>query len=128
MPLYDLVVMVKPLVQKREVVDILKGVASQVYAGNGVVTDVKSFGRVALAYRIKKRDGWHSEGQMLQLTAMASPQLSSQLEALNQDERLLRWILVANRGTRWLRGANTRDAAAAAGGGLFPLEAASFQP
>lgn len=48
---------------------------------------------------------------MLQMTVMAPPQLASQLEFLNQDERLLRWLLVANRGTAWLRGGQSRDAA-----------------
>ncbi len=57
MPLYDFVVMVKPAVDRRGLVDFMKRLGESVYSRNGVVTNIKSFGRVNLAYGIKKRDG-----------------------------------------------------------------------
>lgn len=61
MPLYDYVVMLKSAISKRQIVDTLKEVASKVQENKGVILDVQSFGRLRLAYEIKKRDGWHKE-------------------------------------------------------------------
>ncbi|CAN5961828.1 unnamed protein product [Sphagnum jensenii] len=61
MPLYDFVVMVKPAVDRRNLVEFMTRVGQRVYARSGVVTNIKSFGRVNLAYDIKKRDGRFSE-------------------------------------------------------------------
>ena len=61
MPLYDLILMVKLSASKREVVDIIQGAARVVYAKKGLVTSVKSFGVVPLAYEFKKQDGRHTE-------------------------------------------------------------------
>ncbi|CAM6106915.1 unnamed protein product [Calypogeia fissa] len=104
MPLYDLVLMVKKGVEKRSVVELLSNLGQRVYATKGVITDVKSYGRVNLAYPMKKRDGRHNEAQMLQMTMMVSTNFGDQLKQLNQDERLLRWLLVKSRGDDWLRG------------------------
>lgn len=57
MPLYDFVVMVKPAVDRRGLVELMKRLGERVYSRNGVVTNIKSFGRVNLAYGIRKRDG-----------------------------------------------------------------------
>lgn len=57
MPLYDFVVMVKPAVERRGLVELMKRFGERVYSRNGVITNIKSFGRVNLAYGIKKRDG-----------------------------------------------------------------------
>lgn len=57
MPLYDFVVMVKPTVDRRGLVELMKRLGERVYSRNGVVANIKSFGRVNLAYGIKKRDG-----------------------------------------------------------------------
>lgn len=75
MPLYDVLLMAKSRVARRDVMDLVKGVASQVLAQDGVVTNVKSYGRVLLAYEIKKRDGWHTEvcrDAVINLPALAS--------------------------------------------------------
>lgn len=61
MPLYDVVVMLKTGVVRREVVDLVRAVGSRVIADGGVVCDIKSFGSMQLAYEIKKPDGWHQE-------------------------------------------------------------------
>ncbi|CAM6096691.1 unnamed protein product [Calypogeia fissa] len=61
MPLYDLVLMVKKGVEKRSVVELLSYLGQHVYATKGVITDVKSYGRVNLAYPMKKCDGRHNE-------------------------------------------------------------------
>lgn len=61
MPLYDFVVMLKPQVERSGVVDLLSRLGKRVFAKQGVITNVKSFGRVPLAYGIKKRDGRFNE-------------------------------------------------------------------
>jgi len=61
MPLYDFVVMVKPAVDRRNLVEFMTRVGQCVYTRSGVVTNIKSFGRVNLAYNIKKRDRRFSE-------------------------------------------------------------------
>ncbi|KAG6547678.1 hypothetical protein Mapa_011128 [Marchantia paleacea] len=104
MPLYDIVFMVKKGVDKRSVVELLSRLGQRVYATRGVITDVKSFGHVNLAYPIKKRDGRHHKAQMMQMTMMVKTSFGEQLSYLNQDERLLRWLVVKSRGDEWLRG------------------------
>ncbi|KAK3441928.1 hypothetical protein EUGRSUZ_B02192 [Eucalyptus grandis] len=74
--------------------DMVARIGRDVYKKNGVVTEVKSFGTVQLGYGIKKLDGRFFQGQMMQLTMMASPMMSKELHYLNREDRLLRWLLV----------------------------------
>ncbi|KAJ7527611.1 hypothetical protein O6H91_16G063400 [Diphasiastrum complanatum] len=115
MPLYDFVVMASMKVDRRSITDLLVRVGQRVYAQNGVITDVKSFGKLNLAYHIMKRDGRHYEGQMMQMTFMAHPQFNKELSYLNKDERILRWMLVKHRGSKWLESIRAPDS----GEGLF---------
>jgi len=57
MPLYDCVMLLKPHVKKESLMDLVARVSKHVYARNGVLTDIKSFGTVQLGYGIKKLDG-----------------------------------------------------------------------
>jgi len=110
MPLYDLVILLKAGLDKREVTNVVQRAGALVYRQQGVVTDVTSFGSVPLAYDIKKRDGWHQRALMVQVTAMAAPQWSRELEMLNKDERLLRWMLVKHRDIGpWMAARKTKD-------------------
>jgi len=59
MPLYDCMLLVKPTVTREVVADLVTRVARRACQRNGVVTDVKSFGKVNLGYGIKKLDGRH---------------------------------------------------------------------
>ncbi|CAK9209090.1 unnamed protein product [Sphagnum troendelagicum] len=81
MPLYDFVVMVKPAVDRRNLVEFMTRVGQRVYARSGVVTNIKSFGRVNLAYDIKKRDGRFSEAEeessLLSLGPTSHPKLGN---------------------------------------------------
>lgn len=104
MPLYDLVVMLKSKITNREVIDVMQTAAKRVYADKGVVTNIMSFGKIGLAYEIRKRDGLHKEGRMMQMTVMAPSSFPKDLLYLNKDERLLRWMVVNNCGVKWLRG------------------------
>ncbi len=61
MPLYDFVVMVKHAMDRRNFVEFMTRVGQRVYARSDVVTNIKSFGKVNLAYDIKKRDGRFSK-------------------------------------------------------------------
>jgi small subunit ribosomal protein S6 len=51
--------MLKPLVTKESAAELVARVARRVYQRNGVVTDLKSFGKVHLGYGIRKLDGRH---------------------------------------------------------------------
>jgi small subunit ribosomal protein S6 len=59
MPLYDCMLLVKPRVRKEEIMELVARVGRRVFQRNGVITDLKSFGTVPLAYGIKKLDGRH---------------------------------------------------------------------
>lgn len=101
MPLYDCVLLLKPHVKKEALMDMVARIGRDVYKKNGVVTEVKSFGTVQLGYGIKKLDGRFFQGQMMQLTMMASPMMNKELHYLNREDRLLRWLLVKHRDTKY---------------------------
>ncbi|XP_010070450.2 30S ribosomal protein S6 [Eucalyptus grandis] len=101
MPLYDCVLLLKPHVKKEALMDMVARIGRDVFKKNGVVTEVKSFGTVQLGYGIKKLDGRFFQGQMMQLTMMASPMMNKELHYLNREDRLLRWLLVKHRDTKY---------------------------
>uniref|UniRef100_A0A803KPX4 Ribosomal protein S6 n=1 Tax=Chenopodium quinoa TaxID=63459 RepID=A0A803KPX4_CHEQI len=57
MPLYDCVLLLKPQVKNPSLRELIARVGKHVYARNGVLTEIKSFGTVHLGYGIKKLDG-----------------------------------------------------------------------
>ncbi|KAH7422810.1 hypothetical protein KP509_12G026800 [Ceratopteris richardii] len=102
MPLYDCVLLLKPRVDRKVAVNVMIKLGRLIYAHKGVVTDVKSFGHIHLAYTIKKLSERFNEGHMMQMTFMAPPNLHKDLQYLNTENTLLRWILVKNKGDNWL--------------------------
>uniref|UniRef100_A0A7C9EK49 Ribosomal protein S6 n=1 Tax=Opuntia streptacantha TaxID=393608 RepID=A0A7C9EK49_OPUST len=101
MPLYDCVMLLKPHVKKESLMDLVARVGKHVYARNGILTDIKSLGTVQLGYGIKKLDGRYFQGQLMQLTMMATPNINKELHYLNKEDRLLRWLLVKHRDTKY---------------------------
>ncbi|XP_074313295.1 uncharacterized protein LOC141648494 isoform X1 [Silene latifolia] len=101
MPLYDCVMLLKPHVKKEAIVDLISRVGKHVYARNGIITDIKSFQQVELGYGIKKLDGRYFQGQLMQMTMMATPNINKELHYLNKEDRLLRWILVKHRESKY---------------------------
>uniref|UniRef100_A0ACD5VYZ8 Uncharacterized protein n=1 Tax=Avena sativa TaxID=4498 RepID=A0ACD5VYZ8_AVESA len=97
MPLYDCMLMLKPMVTKESAAELVARVARRAYQRNGVVTDLKSFGKVNLGYGIRKLDGRHFQGQLMQMTMMVPPSFTKELHYLNKEDRLLRWLLVKHR-------------------------------
>lgn len=81
--------------------ELVARVGKHVYTKNGVLTDIKSFGTVQLGYGIKKLDGRYFQGQLMQMTMMATPNINSELRYLNKEDRLLRWLLVKHRDTKY---------------------------
>ncbi|RLM87028.1 uncharacterized protein C2845_PM04G06570 [Panicum miliaceum] len=61
MPLYDCML----LVTREAMAELVALVARCAYQRNGVVTDVKSFGKVQLGYGIKKLDSRHYQMDVL---------------------------------------------------------------
>ncbi|KAL9238266.1 hypothetical protein vseg_012712 [Gypsophila vaccaria] len=101
MPLYDCVMLLKPHVKGEAAMDLISRVGKHVYARNGVITDIKTFQTVHLGYGIKKLDGRHFQGQLMQMTMMATPNINKELHYLNKDDRLLRWLLVKHRDAKY---------------------------
>uniref|UniRef100_A0ACD5XKT7 Uncharacterized protein n=1 Tax=Avena sativa TaxID=4498 RepID=A0ACD5XKT7_AVESA len=97
MPLYDCMLLLKPLVTKESAAELVARVARRAYQRNGVVTDLKSFGKVQLGYGIRKLDGRHFQGQLMQMTMMVPPSFTKELHYLNKEDRLLRWLVVKHR-------------------------------
>ncbi|KAJ0031249.1 hypothetical protein Pint_14682 [Pistacia integerrima] len=101
MPLYDCMLLLKPHVKKEMLVELIGRVGIHVCRRNGVITEIKSYGTVQLGYGIKKLDGRYFQGQMMQLTMMATPNMNKELHYLNKEDRLLRWLLVKHRDTKY---------------------------
>ncbi|XVE65732.1 hypothetical protein DITRI_Ditri08aG0022900 [Diplodiscus trichospermus] len=101
MPLYDCMLLLKPHVTKEAVLDLVSRVGRHVYSRNGVLTDIKSFGTIQLGYGIKKLSGRYYQGQLMQMTMMATPNINKELQYLNKEDRLLRWLLVKHRNTKY---------------------------
>ncbi|KAI6695343.1 hypothetical protein NL676_023053 [Syzygium grande] len=101
MPLYDCVLLLKPHVKKEALMELVARIGRDVYMKNRVLTEIKSFGTVQLGYGIKKLDGRFYQGQMMQLTMMATPMMNKELHYLNREDRLLRWLLVKHRDTKY---------------------------
>ncbi|GAB4828181.1 hypothetical protein Ancab_035098 [Ancistrocladus abbreviatus] len=101
MPLYDCMLLLKPNVKQEALLDLVARVGKHVYARNGVLTELKSFGTVQLGYGIRKRDGRYYQGQLTQMTMMATPNINKELHYLNKEDRLLRWLLVKHRDVKF---------------------------
>ncbi|KAK0602139.1 hypothetical protein LWI29_030739 [Acer saccharum] len=101
MPLYDCMLLLKPNVRKEALMELVARVGKHVYTKNGVLTDIKSFGTVQLGYGIKKLDGRYFQGQLMQMTMMATPNINKELHYLNKEDRLLRWLLVKHRDIKY---------------------------
>lgn len=61
MPLYELLCLARPLLPKAELQSMISRVGGLVYDKGGVVTEVVSYGKQALAYKIKGVRGKYDE-------------------------------------------------------------------
>ncbi|CAJ1951673.1 unnamed protein product [Sphenostylis stenocarpa] len=101
MPPYDCMFLFKPHITNVAVMDLVARVGKHVYRRNGVVTNIKSLGTVHLGYGVKKLDGRYYQGLLMQMSMMATPEINKELHYLNKEDRLLRWLLVKQRNTKF---------------------------
>ncbi|XP_004494116.1 uncharacterized protein [Cicer arietinum] len=101
MPPYDCMLLFKPNVKKEALISLVARIGKHVCRRNGVVTEVKSFGTVQLGYGVKKLDGRFFQGQLMQVSMMATPEINKELHYLNKEDKLLRWLLVKQRDTKF---------------------------
>ncbi|XP_014511847.1 uncharacterized protein LOC106770558 [Vigna radiata var. radiata] len=101
MPPYDCMFLFKPHIKKEAILDLVVRVGKHVSGRNGVVTEVKNLGTVQLGYGVKKLDGRYYQGTLMQMSMMATPKINKELHYLNKEDRLLRWLLVKQRDTKF---------------------------
>ncbi|KAG6505104.1 hypothetical protein ZIOFF_037452 [Zingiber officinale] len=77
MPLYDCLLLAKPHVSKQALVEMVGRIGSRVFLQNGVLTDIKSFGTIQLAYGIKKLDGRHFQAAILSTSTSSTEGINS---------------------------------------------------
>lgn len=58
MPVYELFALLRADLPREKIVDVLRRTGSTVLQGNGVLTDLKSYGEQPLAYRINSPAGY----------------------------------------------------------------------
>ncbi|KAJ8750569.1 hypothetical protein K2173_015730 [Erythroxylum novogranatense] len=86
MPLYDCMLLLKPHVKKEALADLVAWVGKHVYGRKGVLTDIKSLGTVHLGYGIQKLVGRCYQGQLMQMTVVATPNINKELHYLNKED------------------------------------------
>ena len=52
MPLYDCMLLLKPKVERAPIIELVSQLGKRVHSLNGVVTDIKSFGKVQTIFKI----------------------------------------------------------------------------
>lgn len=116
MPVYELFALLRADLPREKIVDVLRKAGTTVLAGNGVLTDLKSYGEQPLAYRINSpagfqyEVGWHAlvgwllytpqplQAAMFSMFFAANPAVLTKLNYdLRVDERVLRFKLFKQR-------------------------------
>ncbi|XP_075265156.1 small ribosomal subunit protein bS6-like [Convolutriloba macropyga] len=95
MPLYQLFAIAKPQVPLSALAVAMKKVGTAVFKAGGVVTEIRSYGKTDLAYKLKTQTGKYGSGQMFQLNFLVRP---TTLNDINHDlkvnEDVLRWVVL----------------------------------
>ncbi|KAJ4897843.1 Translation elongation factor EF1B/ribosomal protein S6 family protein [Raphanus sativus] len=86
MPLYDCMLLFKPIIRKEGLIELVARIGKHVTA------------KMAYSRRSNHsaRSNWVT-GQLMQITMMATPNMNKELHYLNKEDKLLRWLLVKHR-------------------------------
>eukprot|EP00899_Mesostigma_viride_P011531 jgi/Mesvir1/20379/Mv12287-RA.1 len=94
MPVYELLCIAKPTLQKSQLAEILKRAGKAVLDGGGLLKDIKSCGRSKLAYNFRRPGEIFSEGCITAMTFVAAPRVLDEVRfGLSTDERVLRFVV-----------------------------------
>lgn len=100
MPLYNLTAIARAQLSTNDVHSVLRNLTGVIVGKNGVVANIHNWGLQNLAYRMKSRQDFHTQGRIFQMKFVLSPAALHDLQyAMKMDERLLRWMVMKEMNT-----------------------------
>mmetsp|Transcript_15573 Transcript_15573/g.35631 ORF Transcript_15573/g.35631 Transcript_15573/m.35631 type:complete len:147 (-) Transcript_15573:43-483(-) len=100
MPLYNMTTIARAQLTTNDLHSVLRNLSGVIVEKKGVVANIKNWGLQNLAYRMKSRQDFHTQGRIFQMKFVLSPAALGDLEyAMKMDERLLRWMVMKEKNT-----------------------------
>jgi small subunit ribosomal protein S6 len=103
MPLYQITVIARAGSSAADIHALLTKLNQLVLDKSGVVAGVSNWGVQKLAYRMKAHQEFHTQGRLMQLKFVVSPEALKELTRnMKLDERVLRFMTIKERNTSFM--------------------------